>query len=75
MKIPTLTHNGGGLRPPPKSGPAAFGGRPTFLETIMGEGWYFDPFPQRGQLFSMMDNYFLCQNPIPHYTQNPLGVA
>ena len=43
-----------------KGGPAAFGSRPTFLETIMGEGGYFHPFPQRGQLFSMMDNYFPC---------------
>ena len=51
-----------------KSEPAAF------LESIMGEGWYFHPFPQRGQLCSMMDNYFPYYNLIP-YIQNPLGAA
>ena len=56
-----LTHNGfqkGG-------GPAAEGSRLTFLEaaeaaSIMGEGWYFHPFDQCGQLLSMIDNYFPC---------------
>ena len=38
-----------------KSGPAAFSGRPTFVDTIMAEGWYFHPFPQHGKWFSMLD--------------------
>ena len=44
MKIQTLAHNGGGLRP-------------TFLETIMGEGGYFHPFPWHGQLFHLLESY------------------
>ena len=65
MEILTLTHNGSGLRPPSKGGPAALASRPTFLETIMGEGGYVHPFPLRGQVFFMMDNYFHTRHLFP----------
>ena len=37
-------HNGAAFGRPHKGGPAAFGGRPTFVDTIMGEGGYFTLF-------------------------------